>query len=180
MIVTVGRRFGDVSSINRRYMETIIVMIMWKPRFKLISTLLMRPRTVPVLIGDVVQKMFPFNTTVPKIQNPNQNEKIQERALRFLHNDHFSSYGDLLSKSERCTMHVSRLRVLCIEVFKTLKNLNPSFMQDIFKIKSSRYSLRKSNDLQHYRPNQVTFGSNSLRSLGPQTWNGLPNEIKTA
>ena len=49
-------------------------------------------------------------------------EKIQERALRFLHNDHLSSYGDFLSKSERCTMHVSRLRVLCIEVFKTLKN----------------------------------------------------------
>ena len=27
-------------------------------------------------------------------------EKIQERALRFLHNDHISSYSDLLSKSE--------------------------------------------------------------------------------
>ena len=25
-------------------------------------------------------------------------EKIQERALRFLHNDHLSSYGDLLSR----------------------------------------------------------------------------------
>ena len=107
-------------------------------------------------------------------------EKIQERALRFLHNDHLSSYSDLLSKSERCTMHVSRLRVLCIEIFKTLKNLNPSFMHDIFQIKSSNYSLRNSNDLQHYRPNQVTFGSNSLRSLGPQIWNGLPNEIKSA
>ena len=107
-------------------------------------------------------------------------EKNQESALRFLHNDHLSSYGDLLSKSERCTMHVSRLRVLCIEVVKTLKNLNASFMQDIFKIKSSSYSLRKSNDLQRYRSNQVTFGSNSLRSLGPQIWNGLPNEIKSA
>ena len=53
-------------------------------------------------------------------------------------------------------------------------------MQDIFKIKSSSYSLRKPNNLQHYRPNQVTFGSNSLRSLGPQIWNGLPNEIKSA
>ena len=77
-------------------------------------------------------------------------------------------------------MQVSRLRVLCIEVFKTLKNLNPSFMHDIFKIKSSTYSSRNPNDLQHYRPNQVTFGSNSLRSLGPQIWNGLPNEIKSA
>ena len=77
-------------------------------------------------------------------------------------------------------MHVSRLRVLCIEVFKTLKNINPSLMHDIFKIKLFVYSSRNPNDLQHYRPNQVTFGSNSLRSLGPQIWNGLPNELKSA
>ena len=76
-------------------------------------------------------------------------------------------------------MHVSRLRVLCIEIFKTLKHLNPPFMSDIFKIKSSRYSSRNPYDLQHHRPNQVTFGSNSLRSLGPQIWNALPNEIKS-
>ena len=76
-------------------------------------------------------------------------------------------------------MHYSRLRVLCIKVFKTLKNMmNPSFMHDIFKLKSSVYSSRNPNDVQHYRPNQVTFGSNSLRSLGPR--NGLPNEIKSA
>ena len=89
-------------------------------------------------------------------------EKIQERALRFLFNDHCTSYSDLLLKSELCIMHVSRLRVLCIEVFKTLKNIKPSFMHDIFKIKSSIFSQRNPNDLQHYRPNQVTFGSNSL------------------
>ena len=106
-------------------------------------------------------------------------EKIQERALRFLYNDHRSSYSELLAKSERCTVYVSRLRVLCIEVFKTLKHLNPSFMSDIFKIKSSGYSSRNPYNLQHYRPNQVTFGSNGLRSLGPQIWNALPNEIKS-
>ena len=77
-------------------------------------------------------------------------------------------------------MHVSRMRVLCMEVFKTLKNINPSFMHEIFNTKSSIYSSRNPNDLQHYRPNQVTFGSNSLESLGPQMWNGLPNEIKSA
>ena len=106
-------------------------------------------------------------------------EKIQERALRFLYNDHLSSYSELLEKSERCTMHVSRLRVLCIEIFKTLMHLNLSFMSEIFKIKSSRSSSRNPYNLQHHRPNQVTFGSNSLRSLGPQIWNALPNEIKS-
>ena len=53
-------------------------------------------------------------------------------------------------------------------------------MYDIFKIKSSVYSSRNQNDLQHYRPNQATFCSNSLRFLEPQMWKGLPNEIKSA
>ena len=51
MIVTVGdllRHIGDVSPISQRHMETIAVTIIWKPGFKLISTLSMRPRTVPV------------------------------------------------------------------------------------------------------------------------------------
>ena len=53
-------------------------------------------------------------------------------------------------------------------------------MQDIFKVKSSSDLLRGTDNLQHYRPNQVTYGSNSLRSLGPQVWNGLPNDMKSA
>ena len=52
-------------------------------------------------------------------------------------------------------------------------------MQDIFIVKSSSYLLRETNNLQHYRPNQVTFGTNSLRSVGPQIWNGLPNDMKS-
>ena len=47
---------------------------------------------------------------------------------------HFCSYIDLLLKSQRCTMHVSRLRSLSLEIFKTLHDLNPSFMKDIFKL----------------------------------------------
>ena len=95
-------------------------------------------------------------------------EKIQERALRYLYNDHLSSYSELLEKSERSTMHVSHLRVLCIDIFKTLVQLNPSFMSDIFKIKSSRYLSQNPYNLQHHRPNQVT-GSNGLQLLGPQS-----------
>ena len=107
-------------------------------------------------------------------------EKIRERALRFLHNDHTSSYDDLLLKSNKCTMLVARQRILCIEIFKTLKQLNPPFMQNIFRLRSSHYSLRNPNSLAHVRPNQTTFGSNSLSCIGPQIWNGLPNEIKSA
>ena len=50
-------------------------------------------------------------------ESMNKIEKIQEaqeRALRLLYNDHVSSYNDLLLKSQRCTMHVSRLRSLSL------------------------------------------------------------------
>ena len=107
-------------------------------------------------------------------------EQLQERTLRFFYNDHISSYNDLLLKSDKCTMLVARQRILCIEIFKTVKQLNPPFMQNIFRLRSSNYSLRNPNNLAHVRPNQTTFGSNSLTSIAPQIWNGLPDRIKSA
>ena len=32
-------------------------------------------------------------------------------------------------------MDVRRLKILCVEIYKTLKGLNPSFMKNIFKLK---------------------------------------------
>ena len=75
---------------------------------------------------------------------------------------------------------ISRRRALSIEIFKTGNILSPPFMQKIFKLRTSCYSLRSPNDLAHIRPNQTTFGSNSLMSIGPQIWNNLPNELKSA
>ena len=107
-------------------------------------------------------------------------EQLQEHALRFLYNDYTSSYNDLLLKSNKCTMLIAHQRILCIELFKTVKLLNPPFMLNIFEFRSSHYSSRNPNNLAHGRPNQTKFGSNSLMSIGPQIWNGLPNEIKSA
>ena len=121
--------------------------------------------------------LFRYFSSSKSLQNI---EKLQERALRFLYNDHTNSYNELLSMLEKCKMVISRQRALCIEMFKTVKQLNPSFMQNIFKLRTSCYSLRNPNDLAHVRPNQATFGSNSLKSNGPQIWNNLPNELKSA
>ena len=56
-------------------------------------------------------------------------EKIQERALRLLLNDYDSQYPILLNKANKPTMEVKRFRALVIEIFKTLKILNPSYMK---------------------------------------------------
>ena len=59
-------------------------------------------------------------------------EQIQTRALRILCNDFDIDYKTLLDKSDRYTTGVKRLRTLGLEVFKTLNNINPAFMKEIF------------------------------------------------
>ena len=117
---------------------------------------------------------FLFSKSLQKI------EKIQERALIFLYNDQKSSYDDLLIRSKKCTMQVARQKTLCIKIFKTTKNLISPFLQSNFCSRTSKNPSRNPNNLSHNRPNQVTFGSKSLKTIGPQIWNCLPNELKSA
>ena len=69
-----------------------------------------------------------------------------------------------------------------IEIYKTLNDLNPSFMNKIFekrdenRVTRDRYKL----NLNIPRRNQVTFGAKSFKFYGPKIWNTLPVNIKTA
>ena len=78
-------------------------------------------------------------------------------------------------------MHVKRLRLLCVEIYKTINNLNPSFMKQIFELRETNRSVREKYQLNLNIPNynQVTFGKKSLRIFGPKIWNSLPYPIKS-
>ena len=106
----------------------------------------------------------------------NKIERIQYRALQFLHNDYNSDYNTLLKKSDKCSMEVRRLRTIASKIFKSLNDLNPLFIKELLN-KRNNVNRRK-NDLIIYTRNTVTFGSNSLRCLGPHIWNTLPQNIK--
>ena len=79
-------------------------------------------------------------------------------------------------------MSIRRLRFFCIEIYKTLNDLNPSFAKEIFekrdenRVTRDRYKL----NLNIPRRNQVTFGTKYLKFYGPKLWNALPVNIKTA
>ena len=73
-------------------------------------------------------------------------------------------------------MEVRRFRTLALETFKTLNDLNPAFMKNLFA--KREVSKRRKNNLKIPNRNTVKFGDKSLRSLGPYIWNGLPEEIK--
>ena len=71
---------------------------------------------------------------------------------------------------------------LCIEIYKTLRNLNPCFMKEIFELRLCSRPVREQYklNLNIPRKRQVTFGTKSLESLGPKIWNNLPYHIKSA
>ena len=70
-------------------------------------------------------------------------EMIQKRALRFLYNDTDSSYEILLDNAGKSLTSVSRLRSLCVEIFKTVNNISPPFMQDIFCLNNNGRTVRE-------------------------------------
>ena len=61
-------------------------------------------------------------------------EATQKRTLHFILNDYGSSYEDLLKNSGNPSMNLRRTRLLCKEIYKTIKNLNPEFMKNLFKV----------------------------------------------
>ena len=109
-------------------------------------------------------------------------ENLQKCALRFLQNDYYSSYETLLRKSGKTTVNVQNLRNSCKEILKSLNNLNPVFLKEIFYFKESNRPVREKYKLNIQIPkiNQVRFGTKSLRDFGPKISNTLPCHIKAS
>ena len=67
-------------------------------------------------------------------------------------------------------MSVNRLKRLCIEIYKTINELNPEFMNNTFKVKENKRLVREQHKLNLETPewNQVTFGAKILKAYGPK------------
>ena len=74
------------------------------------------------------------------------------------------------------TMQIKRIKQLAIEIFKTVNNLNPDFMKNIFSIKQN--ARVRPHDLLVRSHNTATYGDKSLKTLRPKIWNALPTETK--
>ena len=70
-------------------------------------------------------------------------EDIQKRALRFLNDDNESSYEELLIQTGKNSMNVNRLKSLCIEMFKTINDMNPYYLKEIFELAVKQRPVRQ-------------------------------------
>ncbi len=62
-------------------------------------------------------------------------------------NDNTSTYNSLLEKCNYTTLHIRHIKAITSEVFKSLNNLNPNFINKMFQVKDITYDLRHSNIL---------------------------------
>ena len=72
-------------------------------------------------------------------------ERIQERALRAVFNSHSESYENLLVRAELPSLLNRRLQDIAILMYKVKYGLAPSIVNELFKQKSTSYSLRNSD-----------------------------------
>ena len=110
--------------------------------------------------------------------NNSKLEKIQERALKIVYDDYEADYHDLIAKFGTDTMLQSRLKKMILEVFKSLKEINPVYIRNILKQKHQPYNLRNPVLLIQSKMNTTNSGLRSFAYLSSKLWNDLPAYFK--
>ncbi len=108
----------------------------------------------------------------------NKINKLHERALRLVYNDHMSTFDELLLKDESLTVHHRNLQKLAIEMYKIRHNLSPQFMNSIFPSSDCPYKMRIAKDFEVHNIKTVYKGSETISYRGPLIWKLVPNDIK--
>ena len=79
-------------------------------------------------------------------------------------------------------MKVNRLRNLCIEIYKSINNINPMYVNEIFQLRETSKAVRGNCKVNLDVPpiDQASFGDKILKYYGPKFWNSLPFHIKSS
>ena len=142
-----------------------------------------------VLIKSFVESQFSYAPLLSLFHSREVNNKVNNlhyRALRFLYQDNFSSFQELLKKDNSVTIHQRHIQFLAIELYKVKSGIAPYLIQEIFTTRdipenSMVASLRTQTDFYNYHnPKSVRFGTETLRTLGPKIWNIIPPNIKNS
>ena len=107
--------------------------------------------------------------------NDNKLENLQERSLRIIHNNYEASFETLLKCSKQESLLTKRLKIMILEVFKTVNKLNPSCLHDLFTKNEVVYDLR-TQKLEQPKRRTTTYGLRTFSYLGSKLWNLLASE----
>ena len=110
----------------------------------------------------------------------NKINNLHERALHIKYKDTESSFEELLVKDNSVSMHHRNIQRLATELYKVKNGFSPEIIKEIFTERDMRYNIRGQSDLILPNPKTVSFGTESVKFLGPKIWNIIPNPINNA
>ena len=94
----------------------------------------------------------------------NKVESLQKRALHFLYEDCVSSNEEVLQKTGKETMKVNRLWSLFIKVCKLINNINPTYINEVFKLRKISRAVRSNYKLNNTYMERLVFHSIQYRN----------------
>ena len=109
-------------------------------------------------------------------------QRVQNYAARIVTKSHrlTPSLGLLKELHWLPVRYRIKFKVLLL-VYKSLNNMAPIYLTEMFHLINSNYSLRSQNKISLKVPRTKTkFGDRSLCVIGPKLWNSLPSSIQYA
>ena len=128
-----------------------------------------------------IQSQFNYCPLVWMFHNRTLNNKINrlhERALRIVYKNEDLTFQELLDKDHSVTIHQRNLQRLATEMYKIKNHLSPLLMQELFTEKVHQYDLRNKGSWETHNVRTVKYGTETIRHMGPKTWELVPTEIK--
>ena len=98
--------------------------------------------------------------------------KIHERTLRIVYDDHQCTFEELLGRDSSFTIHERNLQKLAIEMFKVNNGLSVQLVSENFHFAENHHNFRHQTRTK-FKADQVkteTYGKQSISYLGPKIY----------
>ena len=136
-----------------------------------------------LLFNSILKSQFSYCPLVWMFCSRRSNSLVNnahERALRIVHDDHNSSYSELLKTKNERTIHQQNINVLMKEIYKFENDLSPPLIDDMFQVRKINYGLRNFQNIANTKRNSVKMGQKAISYRARQLWNLVPKDIKDA
>ena len=105
---------------------------------------------------------------------------VHKKALRVVYKEPNKTLSQLLDIDCSPGIHLRNLRFLMVEVFKSLNELNPQFMWNLFTVKNTTIKLRRTKTLVLPSSNTKSKGTNNILYRACSLWNSIDNCLMCA
>ena len=134
------------------------------------------------IYGALIQPYFDYCSSVwdgLNITLDNKLQKLQNRAARVITESRYdASASDLFSKLGWHNLSIRRKKHKATLMFKTINELTPPYLHDLFKSRSTGYNLRNSEHTLYVPKPRTNYGKRSFSYSGAMLWNELPQTVR--